>query len=35
MKKMIFICGPNGVGKSIVCEMLNQKLINSARLSIM
>lgn len=32
MKKLIFICGPNGVGKSTACEMLNQKLINSARL---
>lgn len=32
MKKLIFICGPNGVGKSTACEMLNQKLMNSARL---
>lgn len=30
MKKLIFIHGPNGVGKSTTCELLHSKLNNSA-----
>lgn len=30
MKKLIFIHGPNGVGKSSLCKVLNSKLVNSA-----
>lgn len=30
MKKLIFIHGPNGVGKSTLCKKLNQVLSNSA-----
>lgn len=30
MKKLIFIHGPNGVGKSTLCKMLNTRLQNSA-----
>ena len=30
MKKIIFIHGPNGVGKSTLCRLLHQKLNNSA-----
>ena len=30
MKKLVFIHGPNGVGKSTTCELLHNKLINSA-----
>lgn len=30
MKKLIFIHGPNGVGKSTLCKMLNSRLPNSA-----
>ncbi len=30
MKKLIFIHGPNGVGKSTLCKVLNSKLYNSA-----
>lgn len=32
MKKLIFICGPNGVGKSTVCQRLNERLSHSARI---
>lgn len=30
MKKLIFIHGPNGVGKSTLCKMLNSMISNSA-----
>ncbi|WP_055665332.1 AAA family ATPase [Desnuesiella massiliensis] len=30
MKKLIFIHGPNGVGKSTICKVLHHKLLNSA-----
>lgn len=30
MKKLIFIQGPNGVGKSSLCKILNQQINNSA-----
>ena len=30
MKKLIFIHGPNGVGKSTLCNSLNKRLYNSA-----
>lgn len=30
MKKLIFIHGPNGVGKSTLCRILNSKIQNSA-----
>ena len=30
MKKLIFICGANGIGKSTACRELNMKLNNSA-----
>lgn len=30
MKKLILIQGPNGVGKTTLCKLLNQKLMNSA-----
>lgn len=31
MKKFIFICGPNGVGKSTVSHRLNERISHSAR----
>lgn len=31
MKRLIFICGPNGVGKSTTCRRLNEKLLHSAQ----
>lgn len=30
MKKLVFIHGPNGVGKSTLCKILNSKIQNSA-----
>ncbi|WP_432664464.1 AAA family ATPase [Wukongibacter baidiensis] len=30
MKKLVFIHGPNGVGKSTTCELLHRKIENSA-----
>jgi len=30
MKKLVFIHGPNGVGKSTLCKVLNSKIQNSA-----
>ncbi len=30
MKRLVFIHGPNGVGKSTTCELLHEKLRNSA-----
>lgn len=30
MKKFVFIHGPNGIGKSTVCELLNKKVLKSA-----
>ena len=34
MKRLIFICGPNGVGKSTTCRRLNEKLFHSAQVEI-
>ena len=31
MKKLIFVCGPPGVGKSVTCQRLNERLPYSAR----
>lgn len=30
MKKLIFVCGPNGIGKTTICKEIVQRLDNSA-----